>query len=433
MRSYTSEDDDSNSANISATTQFRSWLEWKEQGKRAYEKGDYKQALEFYRTALQPEYECPTKADQAVLWSNVVACRLQLVENDQRGGKDLAQARASVEDAKKCVELNPNWAKGHLRLASAYVALGGHSNDACNELQSVLRIDPGNSTARQMLVRELRREHINGVAPAAQSAQESSRPSTTPDDLRDPPRNPDYMPPSSSTTSGGSSGSSQPASHSSANRETSVDDGLTLRERIIYRWALIKEWYQGLNPEIKTFFKFSVVLLCLYVAFGGRFGFEGRPTRPNILETPYYETTTTKTRGNYGAGNAYDEYRRQKQHEQRYYNSYHQADRSYNSNNDQRYHRRTEPSYHYDTYYNETPPKQNSQGFGFRISDLFDGSAQSMIILAGIAYLCHRNGINPFQAIMMLNLIGGGRRRYGGGYGGGFGYRGFGHRRRGFW
>lgn len=64
-----------------------------------------------------------------------------------------------------------------------------------------------------------------------------------------------------------------------------------------------------------------------------------------------------------------------------------------------------------------------------------------MMILAGIAYLCHRNGINPMQAIFFLNMMGGrggGRRRHGGGGyrgmggGGGFGYGGggFGRPRR---
>jgi hypothetical protein len=49
------------------------------------------------RTAVRPEYECPTKADQAVLWSNIVACHLQLASESSG---DMAHAQAAVEDAK---------------------------------------------------------------------------------------------------------------------------------------------------------------------------------------------------------------------------------------------------------------------------------------------------------------------------------------------
>jgi hypothetical protein len=51
-----------------------------------------------------------------------------------------------------------------------------------------------------------------------------------------------------------------------------------------------------------------------------------------------------------------------------------------------------------------------------------------MMMLMGIVYLCHRNGINPFQAMMMMNMmnaVGRGGIGYGGmGYGGmgGMGY-----------
>jgi hypothetical protein len=49
-----------------------------------------------------------------------------------------------------------------------------------------------------------------------------------------------------------------------------------------------------------------------------------------------------------------------------------------------------------------------------------------MICLAGIAYVAHLNGINPFQALMMMNMMGGGRRRGMGGMGGGMGMGGMG-------
>mmetsp|Transcript_10180 Transcript_10180/g.21027 ORF Transcript_10180/g.21027 Transcript_10180/m.21027 type:complete len:434 (-) Transcript_10180:146-1447(-) len=429
MRSFSSDSNDGSGASSERKRQFRSWFEWKEDGKRAYERGDYEHALESYRTALQPEYECPTKADQAVLWSNVVACRLRLVDKNNNE-KDLAQARAAVQDAKKCVELNPKWAKGHLRLASAYIALGGHSNDACNELQSVLRLDPGNSSARQMLVRELRRDHANAAAAAAaDQAGPDDNDSPLTATGRDPPLNPTFRAQDASGSAASTTSSFQSSAppvpdnnNNNATRtsETYIDDGLTWQERAMYYWARVTEWYQNLNPDVKTLLKVAMVILCLYVAFGGRFGWE-QPTRRPVVET-HYETTGT-TRGNYGNDNAYEEYYRQKQQERTTHSTYrsNQYDR-----------RAGADPYHntgYDSYYNAKPPQRRSS---FRLSDLFDGSLQSMAILAGIAYLCHRNGINPFQAIMMLNMIGGGgRRRYGGGFGGGYGRRGYGQRRRG--
>jgi hypothetical protein len=47
-----------------------------------------------------------------------------------------------------------------------------------------------------------------------------------------------------------------------------------------------------------------------------------------------------------------------------------------------------------------------------------------MMTLLGIVYLCHCNGINPLQAMMMMNMMNAARR---GGMGyGGMGYRGMG-------
>ena len=55
--------------------------------------------------------------------------------------------------------LNAQWPKAHVRLAAAYIALGGHSNDACLSLQRALSLDRDNKVAREMLVREMRRRN----------------------------------------------------------------------------------------------------------------------------------------------------------------------------------------------------------------------------------------------------------------------------------
>ena len=118
-----------------------SWLGWKERGKSAFERGDYEEALDCYKTALQPEYECHAAVDRQVLLSNVVACRLKLAAAEGDGADSQQQAAAAVQDAKQCVNLNPSWSKGHVRLASAYVALNDptRSNDACNAKVAIRR------------------------------------------------------------------------------------------------------------------------------------------------------------------------------------------------------------------------------------------------------------------------------------------------------
>lgn len=59
--------------------------------------------------------------------------------------------------------------------------------------------------------------------------------------------------------------------------------------------------------------------------------------------------------------------------------------------------------------------------------NLFDGSLPSMLLLAAVAYVCRRNGLNPMQVLFFLNVMNGGRRGRMGmfGYGGmgGFGPR----------
>ena len=110
------------------------WRGWKERGAQAYSRGEYAVALQAYSQALHQGDAVPIR-DRQLLLSNMVACRLQL------GGP--AQGEAAVANAKQCIALNDLWAKGHLRLASAYIALGeqasnndnttNYSNDACND------------------------------------------------------------------------------------------------------------------------------------------------------------------------------------------------------------------------------------------------------------------------------------------------------------
>lgn len=345
-----------------------SWVGFKELARRQYERGDYEGALNSYTSALNPDMRCPSSEKQIIL-SNLVACRLK------NGGP--AQAQAAVESAKQCIQLNPQWAKGHVRLASAYIALGGHSNDACNELQRALSIDPGNSTAREMLVRELRRDHAH-----ASRANENHHPTEESYDFDESPH---------------------PSAYSSSPQHAAMDDSLSWSERIQFHLARVTSWYENQSADVKTIIKIVFIVLVLYVAFGGRFG----------MEAP-------RQSGNYGANNAYDQYRRYGTTQ-----TQSQSSHPYTNNNDygrrgNNHQRRTSSDrddyYDYnDNYYYNNSPRQSASWH------LMDGSVPSMLMLGGIMYAGHRMGINPFQTMMFVNMMQGGRRRMGRGFGMGMG------------
>jgi tetratricopeptide (TPR) repeat protein len=191
----------SNSNSNSSNASTSSWRGWKERGKIAYLRGDYASALQNYLQAVQRQHNSfgantnansnnnsnssvrdfsfPSRLDQQILLSNTIACRLKL------GGAP--QAEAAVVTAKKCIAINRKWAKGHFRLAEAYLSLARSyedktestqdqfskstntnadpksasqkrlecSNKACDALQMVIQLDPGNQSARNLLTKEL--------------------------------------------------------------------------------------------------------------------------------------------------------------------------------------------------------------------------------------------------------------------------------------
>lgn len=361
------------------------WTGFKDLARRQYEAGEYEAALSSYTSAIHPDLHCPA-SEQQILLSNLVACRLKM------GGP--AQARAAVDNAKACIALNPNWAKGHVRLASAYIALGGHSNDACNELQRALSLDPGNSTAREMLLRELRRDHAHASSAAASSSS-SRNEGTTPDN-------------------NDNSNATEYPTEEAQDFVPPMDDTLTFWERIQFHWGRATGWYQHQNEDIKTVCKILLLLLVLYVAFGGRFGLTGN----------------RRQLGNYGSDSAYDQYRRDRttRPSQSSYRPYSRHQSS--SSSQQR--RTTSHSQNGDYNYNDSSSRRGNSSWGSGFNP-FDGSIKSMMLLSGLAYAGHRIGINPLQAMMVLNVLGGGNRRFrprgGFGYGGGFGRAGFGRRR----
>lgn len=191
--------------------------------------------------------------------------------------------------------------------------------------------------------------------------------------------------------------------------EPTLEESLSWTDHLKMYYVEAVTWYHSQSDDTKNLLKVLGLILFLYVAFGGRFGLD-----------QLFSGSQQENRGNYEAGNAYD----------RYYNRQTSHDSSHHSAN----HRQTSD----ESDYEYRPRYQSSRGGGgsFHFPNLMDGSPQSMLCLAGIAYLCYRNGINPFQVIMMINMMAGhrhgrgmGMHGYGMGYGGmgggGFGGGGF--------
>lgn len=101
----------------------------KSAGNDAFKSGDYQQAAVLYTEAIALDDSA------APLYSNRAACFLKL-------GR-YAQAR---EDAQKCTELNPDFAKGHFRLALALQA-EQQFQDACHAFNRALKLEPKNKDA----------------------------------------------------------------------------------------------------------------------------------------------------------------------------------------------------------------------------------------------------------------------------------------------
>lgn len=359
----------------------------RERGKVEFERGNYEAALSSFREALASESYVPD-VDRQLLLSNVVACRLKL------GGE--MQARAAVQDAKACIALNPSWSKGHVRLASAFIALGvDNSNDACNALQTAVRLDPHNRIARQMLVQELRRDHGTNAARSSTNSNELDQDEEDVGSRRDPPVNPNYVPP-----------------RANANRPDDqvpiLDDSVTLQDRCYFYMQRAYHWYYSQNEDVRTALNVVLGLLVLYVAFGGRFGWECGGS------------SSTKLKGNYGDDNVYEKYRRQQQRQQE--KSYQQQS-PYNSNSNNQY-GGGGVGYTTTSYGGVGGGSYSTTSYGG------GGGGSELLYIAGMGaaiYAAHRLGISPWQVLMvmrMMNHRGGGGVMYGGGHGG------FGRRRR---
>jgi len=386
----TASTNNSSSADSSGGT---SWQAARDRGKAQFQAGDFRGALASFTAAIDSHRA--GAVDQQLLLSNAVACQLQL-----------GDAQAALTLAQQCVNMNPSWSKGHVRLASAYSLLG-QSNDACNALQTALRCDPGNRVARQMLVQELGRDRHQQQQARQQQQSEANL------DEAPPAQNPEYRAPAAAdepnTVGGGGAAADEPyprpqdmpqdqpypnVQRRRNNNNNDLDDPPSFTERLQFRWQSCKFWYDSLSDDARTALHVVLGLLLLYVAFGGRFGFENY--------------NSSKMKGNYGDNNAYEQYRRKTTTDNYYDSSYHQ---NINRNNDYTYANSWGYSAGPDAYNN------SSRGGG-------DGFFLYMGLTFAALYLAHWLGLSPWQIMLLLNMAGGGRRRrrFGGGgmmYGGG--------------
>jgi len=385
-----------------ASSTEQSWRAHRDNGKRHYQTGNYEAALTSYRAALTTTTSMggPGAQDRQVLLSNIVACRLHI------GGA--AQARAAIQDAKQCIALNPNWSKGHVRLAAALLALdeanssngrrvNEHSNEACNSLQTALRCDPGNAVARQMLLRELRRDHRDDDTNRRSSSNQDANELRPP-----PPHNPHYQGPDIS--------SRQQASRALYDELDDVDtDTLTWRDRCQYSITRALAWYHQQSETVQTLLKIMAVLIVLYVAFGGRFGldtllFGSRPAANYQSGNAYQEYYQSQTQGTTGSSSSYSSSSYNTNH---HHGTYHNPNDSYSS-------------------YGSAPRSRNSRSGSWGGFSLMNGSMENLAVMGALLYGCMQFGINPMRAMWMMNRMqhrgrGGGGMMYGGGgmFGGG--------------
>ena len=275
-----------------------SWQHHQNQGKQFFAQRDYETSLTHFQKSFRIALQQVPRKEQAILLSNVIACRLKI------GGKE--NILKSVEEAKDCIKLDDKRSKAYLRLASAYIALGeieldpkkSYSNDACQALQNAIRLDPSNSKARSMLVKELRRDEAPnyGVQNDRAHTESSSRNG--------------YNDQATRHVDAGANVDAPYADNFEMNPEDDIDETWGTRSNSSpMKWVyekinILTRWYDNLSDNGKTCTKIGLGLVILYICLGGRFGFEylGAGNK-NTKSNPYRQT-----QGSYGDGNAYDRF-----------------------------------------------------------------------------------------------------------------------------
>jgi len=109
-------------------------LEHKQQGNKYYSQGDYINAIECYTKAIA------LKNDDHTFFSNRAAAHFALGNFEQ-----------SIEDARQCMIIAPNWVKGYYRAALSMKELLLFE-EASDVLQKGLRVEAGNRDLKTLQV-----------------------------------------------------------------------------------------------------------------------------------------------------------------------------------------------------------------------------------------------------------------------------------------
>lgn len=253
----------------------------------------------------------------------------------------------------------------HIRLASCYIALN-RSNDACNSLQRALSLDRNNPTAKSMLVQQLRRDRVEEQQ--SQRQEEQHQQSNRTDYETATPSAPQFQ--ESNNQYEDRSRNTNTSSHSHYN----LDPDRTLMEKISQHLSTFynntRDWYMNLSDDGKSFLRWALVLIILYVGFGGRFGLDSVFSRNN--------------------GNNH------------YHTSYHQSSPKVTSRSN--LYKDFDTQYDYNRRYNSGGSYNNNSAYHF--PNIFDGSFPSMLILFVIIYVLNRvTGVDPMHAFWMIRMM----------------------------
>lgn len=108
----------------------------KADGSAAYQREDFQAAVTNYGKAIEFGGD---KDFLRVIYSNRSAAYLSMKQNDK-----------ALADAKKCTEIDPQWAKGHIRVGDAFFAMRRFV-DAYNAYNSGLRLTPSDASLKVKL------------------------------------------------------------------------------------------------------------------------------------------------------------------------------------------------------------------------------------------------------------------------------------------
>ncbi|XP_075888224.1 tetratricopeptide repeat protein 1 [Nelusetta ayraudi] len=115
-------------------------LTLKEKGNSQFKSGDWREAEQSYKEALQMCPVCFNK-ERAILFSNRAAARLHLDQTEQ-----------AISDCTRAITLNPDYLRALLRRAELYEKTD-KLEEALEDYKKILERDPGHINARQACMR----------------------------------------------------------------------------------------------------------------------------------------------------------------------------------------------------------------------------------------------------------------------------------------